>query len=97
MENDNNSNDDAYDFGVFDIDPETESAVDPEPVPLHTVYHRPPGSFIIPPPLSDNSYYFKPYFFEDRDINPKNGQLHQTQDSGLETMIRTYSCAQRPL
>ncbi|MCJ1403227.1 hypothetical protein MMC11_006450, partial [Xylographa trunciseda] len=73
MENDPPNDDDLYDCCRFEIDPETESAVDPDAAPLHTIYHKPLGGFIMPPPLLDNLLHFNRHFPENDGSNPKHG------------------------
>ncbi|MCJ1379820.1 hypothetical protein MMC17_002923 [Xylographa soralifera] len=89
MENDPLANDDAYDFGVFEIDPETESAVDPEPAPLYTIYHNPRGGFTIPTPLPEDSYYFNHHFLKSNSPNLKQDRdrFLQTQEPETKSMI----------
>ncbi|MCJ1281260.1 hypothetical protein MMC26_000578 [Xylographa opegraphella] len=87
MENDTHGNDDAYDYGAFEIDPETESAVDPEPAPRHTIYHNPLGGFTIPSPLPAYSYNFNHNFLKSKGPNLKQNQFPQAQEPVSESII----------
>ncbi|MCJ1390543.1 hypothetical protein MMC18_003403 [Xylographa bjoerkii] len=86
MENDPLGNNDAYDSDVFDIDPETESAVDPEAAPLHTIYHNPLGGFTIPPTMLGNPYYSNHHFLRSHDSHLEHGRFPPTQRPGAEDM-----------
>ena len=98
MENDPLGNDDAYDFGVFEIDPETESAVDPEPAPLYTIYQKPRGGYVVSSPPPENSYYFNHHFLKSTgpDLKHDHNQFLRTKESEAESMICTYPCPQVP-
>ncbi|MCJ1414098.1 hypothetical protein MMC32_000423 [Xylographa parallela] len=89
MENDPLGNDDAYDFGVFEIDPETESAVDPEPAPLYTIYQKPRGGYVVSSPPPENSYYFSHHFLKSTgpDLKHDHNQFLRTKESEAESMI----------